>query len=399
MWNVPGQQIDVTRFQGLRPEKILYEFDGPRTFTFTDEEGELFLAHWCDEEGAASRFIVVPCSAQLVAGLEHGELTLLEVLQQPRSWIVDLDANGVPQAAWRVDLPNLPSDVMPLPGVMLLPSLAPLISVRAIGAEITPGQIPGSVIRACVEGVQRAVKVLAEYVLEEPAHRGRPPEFIQRLFDLPAQRVAFSSFEISFRLPIEQLTLFSASGQKTPEVITLEEVGELLKHGLNWLTTEAGEQGLMADRDPAKAAAILRALKELTPSSQGSIEAMELRGDLIGKPSYPIVVTKESRQRVNHATRNLPSGRHFLTLEGRVRELDKDRLSFELREIEGDVRSQRFVFDQELLEEVFQAFQGEARVMVAGLPFPVRNLAYALAISRIVERPVEGSVPIPPVVP
>jgi hypothetical protein len=70
-------------------------------------------------------------------------------------------------------------------------------------------------------------------------------------------------------------------------------------------------------------------------------------------------------------------------LIGRVRELDKDRLSFELREIDGPPRVQRFVFDEELLAEVFQAFQDNVRVQVAGKTFPVKNLAYALALSRV----------------
>lgn len=70
-------------------------------------------------------------------------------------------------------------------------------------------------------------------------------------------------------------------------------------------------------------------------------------------------------------------------LVGRIRELDKDRLSFELREIAGTAQFQRFVFDEELLEEVFQAFQDDVRVKVAGRTFPVKNLAYALALSRV----------------
>ncbi len=55
-------------------------------------------------------------------------------------------------------------------------------------------------------------------------------------------------------------------------------------------------------------------------------------------------------------TKLLPSLEPLLVnVEGRVRELDKDRLSFELREIQGPVKTQRFVFGEELLEDVFQA--------------------------------------------
>ncbi len=71
----------------------------------------------------------------------------------------------------------------------------------------------------------------------------------------------------------------------------------------------------------------------------------------------------------------------LVDFEGRIRELDKDRLSFELREIAGTTETQRFVFDEELLDDVVQAFQEDVRVRVAGRTFPVKNVAYALALS------------------
>lgn len=67
--------------------------------------------------------------------------------------------------------------------------------------------------------------------------------------------------------------------------------------------------------------------------------------------------------------------------EGRVRELDKDRLSFELREIGERPGSQKFVFDEELLADVFQALRDDERVRVTGNTSPARNLAHARALS------------------
>jgi hypothetical protein len=129
---------------------------------------------------------------------------------------------------------------------------------------------------------------------------------------------------------------------------------------------------------------VLRALKEITPSSQGSIEQLELKGQLIGPRTLPLVLERTARQRVNAAIRSRALEPQPVDLEGRIRELDKDRLSFELRDIVGTTLHQRFVFDEELLEEVFQAFQDDVRVKVAGRTFPVKNLAYALALSRVV---------------
>jgi len=68
---------------------------------------------------------------------------------------------------------------------------------------------------------------------------------------------------------------------------------------------------------------------------------------------------------------------------GRIRELDKDRLSFELREIEGTPSVQRFNFDKELMAAVSQAFQDDARVQVGGKTVPPLNVAQAVSLSRV----------------
>jgi hypothetical protein len=72
-----------------------------------------------------------------------------------------------------------------------------------------------------------------------------------------------------------------------------------------------------------------------------------------------------------------------IDLEGRIRELDKDRLSFDLREITGRSLSQRFVFDAELLADVVEAFRDDVRVRVAGRSVAEQDLLFAAALSRV----------------
>jgi hypothetical protein len=69
-------------------------------------------------------------------------------------------------------------------------------------------------------------------------------------------------------------------------------------------------------------------------------------------------------------------------LEGRVRELDKDRMSFELREING-LGSQLCEFDESLRDDVYQSFDDEIRVKLAGWKYPEKNVVVGLGISRI----------------
>lgn len=73
----------------------------------------------------------------------------------------------------------------------------------------------------------------------------------------------------------------------------------------------------------------------------------------------------------------------LVDLEGRVRELDTDRRSFELRESGGPIPSRRFAFDDSLREEIYQAFDDEVRVKLAGRKVPGKTLVVALALSRI----------------
>lgn len=130
MWQVPGTTVDPSQFSPLRPLKVLYEFDGPKTFTFRDQDGELCLAHWCDEEEGAARLIAVAFSNRLLAKLEQGIISVRDALEQPRAWILDEDPAGIVRAAWRVDVADLPEDVLPKPGALLTPVLE-----RALKAE------------------------------------------------------------------------------------------------------------------------------------------------------------------------------------------------------------------------------------------------------------------------
>ncbi len=124
--------------------EVLYDFDGPRTFTHKDSAGKLCLAHWCDADRDCNRFIVVPFSEPLVRKLKAGEITLGASLDQPRAWIVDVAHAGDIRAAWGVHLSELPADVLPKPGTMLWPALERLVGPRVNGEVVQEGQPPGN---------------------------------------------------------------------------------------------------------------------------------------------------------------------------------------------------------------------------------------------------------------
>lgn len=381
MWNVPGQKTPSDRFQPFEPEEILYEFDGPRIFTLRDIQQEPYLVYWADGNDGFNRYVVVPTSAAIVSSLKLGEVSVLEALNQPRCWLFDVTHADQFQACQRVEFSDIPRDSLPAVGTMLLPELEPLLTLRAIGDTIVPGHIPGSVIRSCVEGVQKSLKFLSEFVLGKTPQQGRPNEFLRSLFDLPAQHLALSSFVISFRMPIQEKNLLTRTGEKSVEAETLAEVGRLLNKGLRWLTSASGEAGIFSAEAPDEWEVLLRALRELTPPAQGQIKQLELRGRLLGSHPQPFKLDRTSRQHVNTAIHTRRLEPRVVKLTGRIRELDKDRMSFELREIPEPPFAQRFVFEEQLREDVIKAFDSEDIVTVGGVTFPVKNIVFAAMIS------------------
>jgi hypothetical protein len=62
-------------------------------------------------------------SNRLVAQLEQGVISVRDALEQPRAWVLDQDTDGNVRSAWRVEVTDLPDEVLPKPGALLLPVL------------------------------------------------------------------------------------------------------------------------------------------------------------------------------------------------------------------------------------------------------------------------------------
>jgi hypothetical protein len=135
MGTLNGKTVDPAMFSPFLPAKMLYDVGGARSFTFVPSDGELYWAHWFDESIDRVRYLVVPFSSTLLARLESGRVSLLDALDQPRLWVVDVDNQGVPIFAIRTTLADLPCDELPMPGTMLTPSLERPVSTIEVGED------------------------------------------------------------------------------------------------------------------------------------------------------------------------------------------------------------------------------------------------------------------------
>jgi hypothetical protein len=126
---------------------------------------------------------------------------------------------------------------------------------------------------------------------------------------------------------------------------------------------------LPAPNDLALSLVIVKAMKLLTPSPRGPIRELEIRGGLVDRTNTPILLTRSSRGVVNGALSRLPRVQESrVTLEGSVRELDADKMSFILRDQdkEGD-KGRECRFDFELWDNIYELLGVDVRVVVLGI--------------------------------
>ena len=117
-WHIETSEFDVNAFSRPQPLEVLYDFDGPRIFTATSSLGEL-LYYLAQEDSQTLRFIVAPTNDQVVQRLKTGVVSVRDALSQPWLWVLDTDLGMVPQKSWGCKLADIPSGVLPMPGVML----------------------------------------------------------------------------------------------------------------------------------------------------------------------------------------------------------------------------------------------------------------------------------------
>lgn len=129
-WEPAGASHPIEFFGAFAPEEVLYDFDGPRIFTIRSRHGGLLLVFQCDEDEAASRFVAVPCDAELVDALKQGRRSVRDALTQPWTWLLDQPHGQPLQSAWRAHLDTIPQELLPGESVMLLPTMTPLPSLR-----------------------------------------------------------------------------------------------------------------------------------------------------------------------------------------------------------------------------------------------------------------------------
>ncbi|WP_440998066.1 hypothetical protein [Arhodomonas sp. SL1] len=349
-WPPADAVEDNLNLTSVEPESVLMDVDGPRIFT-TRDRGLLYLWFFIDEAGGRERFLVTPTSERLLQQLDAGAVSVREALTLVPAWAVELDCDGEVSGCWRIPAEAI-SERLPEPGLTLNPEEEPLLRLRLEGAGLGPNGVPASVGRMAFDSAYSTLKNVAEYCFLDGGRGGRPLNALKRLIDLPVQRVAFSSFEVSFGKPASDDPLLAEVDEHA-----LVELGEALSRAL--------ESAVHAHNQPSTDDEQLLLIQRLLPPRSGAVEAVSVSGSLVtGGEGRPYRFDREMASTLRKQIKRV-AHEHTATVsrEGYVRELDKDRQTFTLRTSEGkDIAS--FRFSDELFDIISDYFQDDVEVFV-----------------------------------
>ena len=356
-WEMKGQECDSDNFRDFDIKEVLIEYDGPRLFVAqTAMCTALFML--VDEAERAMRFIVVPTSERIISELKSGIISVRGALDQPLMWIVETNMEYQPEFASCTSLEELPQGILPEQGLMLWPHLQPAFTLRAIGEDLSAGSVPASVIRQVIEGASTALRKAASYVLNEPNRQGRARNSLKRLYDLPAQRFAYNSFEIAFRLPEEEQEALWPDDDTSE----MQKIGAALQQAISKSLSSASDDNILEALDIE----LLEALEKLVPPSSGIVTEFQVGGTLVNREGKSYTLDRNVSKNVRKALQAVRGKvEKITTIEGTVSEMDKDNLSFTLRQT-SDGKDHICTFSADLYDEVIDAFVNGHRATVSG---------------------------------
>ncbi len=360
--------VDIAAVGSFVPAEVLYEFEGPCIFTTRTPQNTLVLAYLVEEldDEDLLRFIVATTSESTVAAMKDGAIAVREALERGSLWLVDLDLTYKPHRAAACRAEDLPDDALPGPSTMLWPALEPALVVRLDGPEIYRNNIPPAVLAQAAEISSTALKPTFEWAARSVrgSTSGRPPDWLRHLYGLPAQRIAYGSLELAFRVLEITDTSLLLDASEAPSAREIQENGwNAVREGLEWSVSEHPTP----PGDPDKWRAILEAMKRLAPATKGPIHSVLVSGRHVGAHRQQFQLTQASTKRIRSALMELRRLQHsqLKVFTGRVRDLDLDKLTFILRDVHvGPPEVQLVLADGQLLEDAREAHYQEVEVSV-----------------------------------
>jgi hypothetical protein len=122
MWPVHGKPVDPSPYSPVQIVEVLAEYDGPKTFTFAAQDGQLHLAHCCGAEDGRERYLVTRLTDEKLSSLKANQVSVRRVIGRNCIVLEWADPENV-EEAWKVSIDDLPAAAVPSDEVRLHPAV------------------------------------------------------------------------------------------------------------------------------------------------------------------------------------------------------------------------------------------------------------------------------------
>jgi hypothetical protein len=241
--------------------------------------------------------------------------------------------------------------------------------LRLHGPSIAWPQAPAKVLTAFIRAVRNGVERVARRYTDR---LGLSPEIV----DLQISALKPGSLRIGFCAPAEQASILPES-----EGTVVERALSDYARVAAWVASEEGQGSLtQAFPDAVDRRILLNAIKPILPRPRGAVESVEVYGHMVPRPGR-VYLGAVSAGKLNEAIDNtVGQTGEVMEYVGALREIDLDRQSFKLREVEeqGEVHCK---FPPDLLDDAKNAL--DRKVRVAGVHAVRRGEPRELEVSRL----------------
>lgn len=232
------------------------------------------------------------------------------------------------------ELDRLRREIDEYTGVAAAEHHAAELWMRIAGKKARWRETSSSVVTAFLDALRKGVQAILAHNLGGRLF-GRPSAKIQRAVDFEIVGFRPGSFVAGMSLPEPaQQPLFSEYESEATQLA--RDAREALHKYLaiaEWATsTDSMEVLERIEPDVAKRRVALRAVKSAIPRVGGGVDYVELSGDAV-PTKKPIYLTQKTARRVSNALEKAVA-EHEETYTGDVREMDLDKRTFRLRNVD-----------------------------------------------------------------
>ena len=227
------------------------------------------------------------------------------------------------------------------------------INIHIRGPIIDYGSAPISVISGYLDNFRKTIQKVYG-IVNDVKLKTRVPSSIAKMTDFRLVQYAPGSINFSLSLPEKQVGFFEEENIDT----ALELYFDILK----WLSGDFESSKRIDALDEEKLEKLLVTILKTLPDDK-NITSVEFFGNKISKRIY---INNRSKDKIKDTIRKIESKENLLEYRGCIRELDLDKLTFSLRNInDKEVKQLKCQLNEEIIEDIKNYFDTE--VIVTGV--------------------------------